>query len=132
VNAAELLLGPAALRSHGERLALICGEEAVSYAELARRVRASAAALRALGVRPGERVALLMRETPECAAAWLGAVYAGAAVVSLNPRAADADCRHVVADSGARLALVEDSLADAQPGLVAELASTGRLVLTNS
>ena len=132
MNAAELLLGEAALQSHGERLALICGDESVSYAELARRMRASAAALRASGVQAGDRIALLMRDTPECAAAWLGALYAGAAVVSLNPRALENDCRHIVVDSGARLALVEDSLASAQPGLVAELARTGRLVDSRS
>lgn len=132
MNAAELLLGPAALRSHGERLALICGDESVSYAELAQRMRAAAAALRALGVRPGDRVALLMRDTPDCAAAWLGTLHAGAAVISLNPRAPEADCRHVVADSGACLTLVEDTLADAQPGLIGELAGSGRLVVTNA
>ena len=130
MNGVELLLGSAALQSHGERLALLCGDEAVSYAELARRTRVSAAALRALGARPGNRVALLMRDTPESAAAWLGAVHAGAAVICLNPRAAEADCRHIVADSGARLVLVDDALRGAQPGLVEELTRTGCLVST--
>src|SRR5262245_15665481 len=71
-----------------------------------------------------------MRDTPECAAAWLGAVHAGAAVLSLNPRAPETDCRHILADSGARLALVDDALAGTQRGLVDELALSGRLVGT--
>ena len=129
MNAAELLLGPAALQRHGERLALLCGDEALTYAELARRVRLAASAWRSLGVRPGDRVALLMRDTPECAAAWLGAVHAGGAVLGLNPRAAESDGLHIVADSAARLALVEDSLAGAQKALIAELAASGRLVV---
>jgi len=129
VNAAELLLGEAALARNGERLALICGEEALSYAELARRMHASAAALRALGLRRGDHVALLMRDTPECAAAWLGAVHMGAIAVTVNPRLSDAECRHVLADSGARFAIVEDSVAAVQRSLAAHLAQTGRLVV---
>jgi acyl-CoA synthetase (AMP-forming)/AMP-acid ligase II len=35
---------------------------------------------------PGDRVLLLMRDTPEFAAAWLGAVHAGAVAVALNSK----------------------------------------------
>jgi 3-hydroxybenzoate/4-hydroxybenzoate---CoA ligase len=111
VNAAEQLLGEAALARHGERLALICGDEALSYRQLARRVQISAAALQALKVRRGERVALLMRDTPECAAAWLGALHAGAVALSINPRLTPAEIRHVIDDSAARVVLVEDGFA---------------------
>jgi len=130
VNAVEQLLGEAALARHGGRIALLCGDEAVSFQELAQRMQASAAALGALGVRRGERVALLMRDTPECAAAWLGALHAGAVAVSVNPRLTGAECRHVVDDSGARLAIVEDTLAASQAALVSQLAKDGRLVTT--
>jgi acyl-coenzyme A synthetase/AMP-(fatty) acid ligase len=130
VNAAEQLLGEAVLARHGERIALLCGDEAVTYRELAQRVRASAAALRALGARRGDRIALLMRDTPECAAAWLGALHAGAVVVSVNPRLTPAECRHVVDDCGARLAIIEDGIAASQSALVSQLESSGRLVTT--
>ncbi len=129
MNAAELLLGPAALERHGARTALICEDEAVSFAELAGRVARSGAALVALGVRPGDRVLLLMRDTPEFAAAWLGALHAGAVAVALNNKASEADYRHIVADSDARLALVEDVFASARPDLTAELAREGRIVI---
>jgi benzoate-CoA ligase len=128
VNAAEQLLGEAALARHGERIALLCGEEAVSYAELARRMRAAATLLRARGARPGDRVLLLMRDTPECAAWWLGALYAGAVAVSVNPRLSEGDVRHVAEDSVARFAIVEDALGGTQPRLVAQLAREGRLI----
>jgi len=128
VNAAEQLLGDAALARHGDRAALLCGDEAVSYRELARRVHASAAALVVLGVRRGDRVALLMRDTPECAAAWLGALHAGAVALSVNPRLTEAEIRHVIDDSGARLAIVDEPIAAAQPSLVSQLAKRSRLV----
>jgi benzoate-CoA ligase len=128
VNAAEQLLGEAALARHGKRIALICGEEAVTYAELARRVRAAASLLRSRGAQPGDRVLLLMRDTPECAAWWLGALYAGAVAVSVNPRLSEGDVRHVAEDSAAKLAVVEDALGNTQPRLVAQLAREGRLI----
>jgi benzoate-CoA ligase len=128
VNAAEQLLGTAALARHGERIALLCGEESVTYRELAQRVQVSAAALLALGARRGDRIAFLMRDTPECAGAWLGAVHAGMVAISVNPRLTEAECRHVLDDSGARFALVEDAIAATQKALVAQLGASGRLV----
>ena len=119
----------AALARHGPRAALICGAESLSYAELATRVARAANALRALGVSPGDRVLLLMRDTPEFAAAWLGAVHAGAVAVGLNTRLSEAEYRHIRADSGARLAIVEDVFAGARPDLTAEHASDGSLVI---
>jgi acyl-coenzyme A synthetase/AMP-(fatty) acid ligase len=90
------------------RLALICGEEEVTRDELAARVARAAGALRSLDVQAGESVLLVMRDTPEFAAAWLGAVHAGAIAVALNSKLSEADYRHVIADSGAKLAIVDD------------------------
>jgi benzoate-CoA ligase len=128
-NGAQLLLGEPALARHGARIALLCGEEEVSYAELAARMRAASAALRALGVSPGERVLLLMRDTPLFAAAWLGAVHAGAVAIALNNRLAEADYRHILADSAARLVIVEDVFAHARADLTEELARAGRIAV---
>ena len=69
MNAAELLLSEEALARHGGRPALTCGEETLTYAELAARVAHAAAAFAALGVRPADRVLFLMRDTPEFVAA---------------------------------------------------------------
>ncbi len=132
MNGAQLLLGREALGRHGARTALICGEDSVSFAQMAERVARSGAALVALGVRPGDRVLLLMRDTPEFAAAWLGAVHAGAVAIALNHKLSEADYRHILADSGARLALVEDAFAAARPDLTAELAREGRIAIAGA
>jgi benzoate-CoA ligase len=95
------------------RVALICGEEQMTRDELASRVSRSAGALRSLGVQPGERVLLVMRDTPEFAAAWLGALHAGAIAVALNSKLSEADYQHILADSGAKLAIVEEVFAAA-------------------
>lgn len=128
MNAAEQLLGEAALARYGERSALLCGDETLTYAGLARRMRAAATLLRARGIRSGDRVLLLMRDTPACAAWWLGTVYAGAVAVSVNPRLSEADVQHVATDSAAKLAVVEDALEGTQPQLIAQLARAGRLI----
>lgn len=132
MNVAEQLLGPDALARHGNRVALLCGEESVSYRDLADRVARAAGAWRALGIRPGERVLLLMRDTPEFAAAWLGAVRAGAAVIALNTKLGEDEFRHIRTDSGARMALIEDVFANARPDLAAEQARGAGLVVAGA
>jgi benzoate-CoA ligase len=132
LNAIEHFLGAAALGRHGSGIALISGAESVSYAELASRVARAANALRGLGVSPGDRVLFLMRDTPEFAAAWLGAVHAGAVAVGLNTKLSEAEYRHIRADSGARLAKLEDVFAEARPDLAAEHAREGNLVLAGA
>ena len=131
-NGAELLLGEAALERWGERTALVCGDERFTAAALARQVRLAAGALLAHGVRPGERVMLLMRDGPECAAAWLGAVHAGAVAVALNSKLSEADYRHILADSDAQLVIVDEALARERPDLGAELAAQGRLAISGA
>ena len=129
MNGAELLLGEPALERRGQRIALVCGEERLSMAALAERVRRAAGAYLAHGVRPGERVLLLMRDTTESAAAWLGAIHAGAVAVALNGKLSEADYRHILADSEARLVVVEDVFARARPDLTAELSGQGRVAV---
>jgi len=127
MNAAEFLLGEDALARHGARTALVCGEEVLTYRSLAEAVGRAANAQRALGVQPGERVLLLLRDTPEFVAAWLGAVCAGAVAIGLNTKLGEDDYRHVVADSGARLLIAEDALLGALGSLAAQLAGEQRL-----
>jgi benzoate-CoA ligase len=127
MNAAEYLLGEDALAHHGATTALVCGEAVLSYRSLAEEVGRAANALRALGVQPGERVLLLLRDTPEFVAAWLGALCAGAVAIGLNTKMSEGDYRHVFADSGARLLIAEDALLSALGSLAAQLAGEHRL-----
>ena len=129
MNGAEHLLGAEAIARHGRRTALICGSEAVTYAELAARVKRAAGALAALGVRPGDRVLMLMRDTPDLAAAWLGCLWCGAVAIALNSQLTEDDYRFVRSDSGVRLAIIEDRFAERYPGLVQALMRERRLAI---
>lgn len=72
-------------RDHGRRAALLFKGASLSYAALEAQSNAFAAALAALGVRQGDRVALLLPNCPQFLVAEFGAWKAGAIVVALNP-----------------------------------------------
>ena len=61
------------------------GPRCLSYAALAHRARRLAARLAAAGVRPGDRVGVLMERSPEMVTALLAVLGAGAAYVPLEP-----------------------------------------------
>lgn len=58
----------------------------LSWRELDRWIDAFAATLRDGGVRPGDRVALVLQDDPACIAAIYGVMRAGAAVIPIDPR----------------------------------------------
>jgi benzoate-CoA ligase family protein len=62
----------------GDRTALICGDDRVTYAELAKQVNRVGHVLRDLGVRQEERVLLALSDGVEFVAAWYGAQKIGA------------------------------------------------------
>ena len=72
-------------RDHGDKPALLFKGTAMSYRTLEDQSTACAAALAALGVRPGDRVGLLLPNCPQFFVAEFGAWKAGAVVVPLNP-----------------------------------------------
>ena len=132
MNSAERLLGEAALARFGERPALYCGEESLSYRGLADRVQRVAGALASRGVGRGDRVMLLMRDTPALAASWFGCLWRGAVAIALNDKLSEEDYRFIRADCDARLVIVEDELRDRLPSFAAELAREGKLVFTRT
>ena len=70
---------------HGDKTALLFKGRAVSYGELDAASTAFAAALSSLGIRKGDRVALLLPNCPQFLIAEVGAWKIGAVVVALNP-----------------------------------------------
>jgi long-chain acyl-CoA synthetase len=78
-----------------------------SYAELAGRVGDVAAGLRAIGVRPGDRVALLSGTRPEWTICDLAIATVGAVCVPVYPTNSATECAWVLADSGATALVCE-------------------------
>src|SRR5438128_6769053 len=73
----------------------------LTYAELDRLADRFAAGLQALGVRKGDRVALLLPNCPQVVIAFYGALRAGAVVVPCNPLYTPRELHHQLEDSGA-------------------------------
>ncbi|MFJ5775269.1 long-chain fatty acid--CoA ligase [Streptomyces sp. NPDC093094] len=100
-NLAEFLVETASRQP--ERPALRFGGRVVSYAELDEASARAAALLRAEGVRPGDRVALMLPNVPEFVVLYYGALRAGAVVVPMNPLLKARETAYHLTDSGAAL-----------------------------
>ncbi len=92
-----------AARWYPEHVAVIEGEIRLTYRGLDARVSALARALHALGVRPGDRVAVLQANNHQFMEALAGAARAGAAFVPMLGILTEADHAWVLADCGARV-----------------------------
>jgi len=82
----------------------------LSYGELENRVRRTAAALRALGVRREERVLILMHDTTDWPVAFLGAIFAGIVPVPVNTLLTAADYAYMLEHSRAQAVFVSGAL----------------------
>lgn len=93
----------------------------LSYAELKDQVDALAAFLqRQWGVRKGDRVALYMQNSPQFVIAFYAILRADAVVVPINSMNLLEEVRHIVVDSGSRVAIFGQELA---PNLIPLLGS---------
>lgn len=90
-------------------------ERSLTYAELDKAASRIASGLNAIGVRPGDRVALLLGNRIEFVETFFGVMRAGAIAVPLNIRQQRAEIQYVLEDSGARVLIHEASLADRVP-----------------
>ena len=88
-------------RDHGARPALLFKGATLSYGELDLQSNALAAALSALGVRPGDRVAVVLPNCPQFFIAEFGAWKAGAIVVPLNPIYTEREIEAALTSTGA-------------------------------
>jgi fatty-acyl-CoA synthase len=82
-----------------DRPAIVMSDRALTYAQLERRTWQVATALQSLGVRQGDRVAVLHENHAEFMPATLGILRLGAVYVPLNPRLSDREMAALVADS---------------------------------
>ena len=95
-----------------EAVALVHGQERVSYAELERRSTAIARWLQAQGAGPETVVGVALERGTAMIAAFLGALKAGAAFLPLDPDYPPERLRHMLDDSGAPLLLTSSDLTD--------------------
>jgi long-chain acyl-CoA synthetase len=91
-----------------DKVALVVGEERVTYAELEARVARCAAALRQAGVHPRDRVAIQLPNSVETVVAIFGALRAGATFLVLHPSTKPDKVAYVLGNCGARAYVARD------------------------
>ncbi|WP_067462249.1 class I adenylate-forming enzyme family protein [Nocardia amamiensis] len=99
-------------RRRPDRTALIDRSQRITFAELWHRARGQAAALIELGVRPGDRVALMCPNVVRFPVAYYAILAAGAVVVPVHPLSASGEAEHLLRDSRARMLLCHPMYAE--------------------
>jgi fatty-acyl-CoA synthase len=92
----------------GDAEALVFGDQRWSFAEFERDVEQAAAGLLAIGVRPGDKIALWLMNRPEWLHVYYGAARIGALSVPLNTRFRERDVEFVVKHSNATTLIQND------------------------
>jgi fatty-acyl-CoA synthase len=111
-----------------DRVGVIQGETRFRYGEFYERTLKFAGALKALGVAPGDRVAVLAGNTHALLAAHYAVPFAGAVLLALNTRITPADIAYIVEHAGATLLLYDHEFAAAAGEVGATIGSKLRLV----
>jgi|HubBroStandDraft_6_1064221.scaffolds.fasta_scaffold47214_3 benzoate-CoA ligase family protein len=109
-NVATYFVDRNVLEGRGEKTAIECGEERISYRQLLERTNRVGDALRHLGVRIEERVVLLLLDTPEFLYSFFGIIKIGAVAVPVNTYLKAHEYEYLLNDSRARVVLVSESL----------------------
>jgi fatty-acyl-CoA synthase len=89
--------------THGDRPLVLTDSVALSYADVAAESRRLADGLLALGVRPGDRVGMVMANYPEFVTVKFAIARVGAIAVPFNYLYRQHELRYVLADSGCRV-----------------------------
>jgi benzoate-CoA ligase len=110
-NAATYFIDRHIDEGRGGAVAIECEDRRVSYSALHEQVNRVGTALKdELGVRPEERVLLLMLDCPEMVFAFFGAIKIGAVPIPTNTLWTSADYEFALRDSGAVVAIVSAAL----------------------
>jgi long-chain acyl-CoA synthetase len=113
----------AAMRRFADRPAFRCFGQTLTYADTDRRSRAFAAYLQAkLGVKKGDRIAVMLPNIPAFPLAMLGIVRAGAVQVNVNPLYTPRELEHQLKDAGAEVIVIFSGVSATLAEIVANTA----------
>lgn len=100
---------------NGDGEALICGDVRITWRQAAERATRIAAGFRKLGLRRGDRVAILLGNRIEFPLLLFAAAHEGLVTVLLSTRQQRPEIAYVLGDCGARLLIHEAALAERLP-----------------
>ncbi|MDE9543118.1 AMP-binding protein [Xenorhabdus bovienii] len=91
--------------AYSQDIAVIFHDRQITYCEQIIRIRQSGRALLQLGMNKGDRVAILIADSPELLDIYFGILWAGLVVVPLFPKGSSSDHNFIITDSGARVVI---------------------------
>jgi benzoate-CoA ligase family protein len=109
-NLFDYFLGDERLSQIGPLTAIEFRGGRITYNELRREVDYWAGHIIACGINEGDRVAMLLYDSPEFIACFIATVSIGAVCVPINTFLPPEDVMFILSDSGARLVIAEDEL----------------------
>lgn len=127
VNAADQILGPALSGGHRDDAAILFADTTVTYGELDEMANRVANSL-ATHARKGERVLMLLKDSPDFVAAFLGIMRRGCVAVPLSTRLAARDLAYAIADSEASCLLIDDEFTELYRSAAGQTDKTPALV----
>jgi fatty-acyl-CoA synthase len=92
---------------------VVCGDDRLTYGQFAARVSQLAGALRAAGVRSGDRVAFLSMNCHRLLEAYFGVLDAGGVLLPLNIRLANNELAFVLNDAGVKILFLQQEFLSA-------------------
>ena len=102
---------------HPEQAALRVNGQGITYSQLHGMAAKIAGGLRANGIQPGDRVAIILPNVPAFPVVYWGILLAGGIVVPMNPLLKAGEIDYFFTDSGAKIAFVwPDFVAEATKG----------------
>jgi benzoate-CoA ligase family protein len=129
LNAAEFFLDRHVTEGRGHRTAFRLDGRTIRYAEVAESASRFGNALSGLGVERGDRVLLVLSDSPAFAAVFWGAVEIGAVAVPVNPYSSAADHEFLLNDSGAKVTVVDEPVAPAIASIRARCPLLGAVIV---
>ncbi len=130
LNAAECITLSARRNPDGE--AIVFETLRISFGELLEQARRVAAYLQRSGVKPGDRVVLLLPNTPHFPIIYYGVLYAGAVAVPLNLMQTSRELRYLFEDAAPAMLFVWAELADTVDAALATATVAPRRVLVEA
>jgi acyl-CoA synthetase (AMP-forming)/AMP-acid ligase II len=116
--------------SNPEAPALLLDREAVSFSELNVRANRVANGLQELGVKKGDRVAVMLPNIPEFVYAFAGTLKLGAVAVPFNTLYKGGEILHILKDSGAKVLFALTNFAPMINEIRPELPDLEQVILT--
>jgi 4-hydroxybenzoate-CoA ligase len=131
-NAVTWLLDRNIEEGRGEKLAFTDTVSQLTYRDLQKQTQRAANMLRRLGVRREERVAMIMLDSVDFPAVFLGAIRAGVVPVPLNTLLTSDQYAYVLADCRARVLFISEALLPVVKDMVGRMPDLEHVVVSGN